>query len=694
MPYSLGIDLGTTRTTAAVYRPDRGSEPEAVTLGGRSAGLASVLHLGEDGSVLVGEAAEQRACSEPDRTLRGFLRRVGDETPCYVGGDAYPAEDLAAILIRWFYEHVSEQEGEAPEGVALTHPAGWGPHRTGLLAEAVRRVGLGAAVLLPAAEAAAASYAAQQRLPDGSHVAVYDLGGATFAATVLTKAGDEFTARGRPVSLDDLGGVDFDEAVLRHACASADADNAAAELSRDDPDVLAEFARLRSQSTEAKETLSAETAVDIPVALGGLRSTVRLVRGEFEQLIRPALGRTVDALGGALASAEVDADELAAVLLVGGSSRIPLVAELVAAEFGLTPTVRTDPDTTAAAGAALALAAQVEPAPHPEIAAESTREQQPVRPPVEGLLPAEQTDPGMESADPVAAGPLDAAEPPRRLSPAGSKRRYALAGGTAALLLAAGCGVLVTQGPAWFGAGHAGATSPPGSTSPPVVNAVPDQAGPGGARSGTHPRGNLRAGGAGNGGRHRAVPNGRHRAADGPKSVDVTRAGSEHLLARPDRGAASTPTRAGTHRIVRQSQPTSRSWHTSWSHAREWSEPPATSGASSGGETAAQGGRDTGTHRDETGKDGGHHTQSGETSSTDTPSSSGSGGQSSSGSGGSPGSGGAQSPGDEGTGQSPTTQSGSGTESPEPGGKHRSQSTEQHDSEANQSGAPAGSTTG
>ena len=125
-------------------------------------------------------------------------------------------------------------------------------------------------------------------------------------------------------------------------------------LDPDDPAVQTAVAGLRRECTAAKETLSADTEVMIPVLLPGLHTMVRLGRAEFEDMIRPAVAETVEALRRAVASAEVEPGDLDAVLLVGGSSRIPLVAQLVSAELGRPVAVDADPKAVVAAGAALA----------------------------------------------------------------------------------------------------------------------------------------------------------------------------------------------------------------------------------------------------------------------------------------------------------------------------------------------------
>jgi actin-like ATPase involved in cell morphogenesis len=360
--YQLGIDIGTTYTAAAVCRSSdhRWVEPETVTLGTRSATIPSVLFIAPDGSVVVGEAAERRALTDPGRVVREFKRRIGDPTPIVVGGQAWAPEDLSARLVRWVVDRVAEREGGAAACIALTHPASWGSHKKELLVNALAAQGLTVSFLAEP-QAAALHYATEERVAPGSTIAVYDLGGGTFDAAVVRKAdrsdaafgGVGFGLLGRPEGLDRLGGVDFDEVVFDHVRDGLPA--AFADLDDTDPRVLSAVARVRRECTEAKEALSADTDVSIPVLLPAASGSVRLHRSEFEGLIREQVEETVEALRKAVKSAGCAPEALTAVLLVGGSSRIPLVAQLVSDGLGRPVAVDTDPKNAIAKGAALSV---------------------------------------------------------------------------------------------------------------------------------------------------------------------------------------------------------------------------------------------------------------------------------------------------------------------------------------------------
>ena len=390
MTYWLGIDLGTTYTAAALCRPTVDElETHVVPLGSRSAAVPSVLFLAEDGSLVVGEGAQRRALTDPDRIVREFKRRVGDEIPLLVGGVPCHAHELAAVLVHWVWQRVTEREGELPEGVALTCPASWGPYKISLFEQAVQatRIGemtrLGSAEPLSEPQAAAISYASRERVEVGAHLAVYDLGGGTFDAAVVRKdSPTAFTVLGRPEGIDGLGGVTFDEMLFDHVCAAAGVP--LTQIDPNDPDIVPEVARLRRECTEAKEALSVDTDTTIAVSLGCVRQRVRVTRAEFEEMIQPELERTIETLHGALGSADVGADQVDAILLVGGSSRIPLVSQLISAEFGQAPAIDTDPKTAVAEGAARFLV----PAAPSALAAEEPVFQLPAVPPERPQVPS------------------------------------------------------------------------------------------------------------------------------------------------------------------------------------------------------------------------------------------------------------------------------------------------------------------
>ena len=346
--YALGVDLGTTFTAAATWR---NGHAEIASLGSRAAAVPSVVLLREDETFLTGETANRRGLSEPHRVAREFKRRFGDTTPILLGGVPYSAEALMAQLLRSVIDEVARREGGPASSICISHPANWGPYKTDLLRQAVRLANLEQPVSFTTEpEAAAVFYAQQQRIEPGAIVAVYDLGGGTFDAAVLRKTATGFEILGQPEGIERLGGIDFDAAVFNHV--SQALGGKLAELDEDDPTAVAAVARLREESVDAKEALSSDTDVTIPVLLPNVSTEVRLTRAELEAMVRPALYASIEALQRALRSAGVTPEQLHSVLLVGGSSRMPIVAQLVSAELGRPVAVDAHPKHAVALGAA------------------------------------------------------------------------------------------------------------------------------------------------------------------------------------------------------------------------------------------------------------------------------------------------------------------------------------------------------
>lgn len=354
MTYPLGVDIGTTYTAAALWRDGR---VQTVPLGDRANAVPSVLFLRDDDALLVGEAAVRRGTTEPGRQAREFKRRMGDDVPILLGGRGFSAHQLIGQVLRWVVDRVSELQGGPPDHVVLTHPAEWGDYRRGLLAEAARAVGLADAGLLPEPVAAATWYAAQERIEPGSLIGIYDFGGGTFDASVVRKTNTGVEIYGAAGGDDSIGGVDFDHALFRRVSASAGID--IDQLDVGDPVVAGALAQLFSSVVDAKEALSADVEAVVPVVLPGITRQVLITRAEFEELIRDQVFGTVGVFGQVVHRAGIDPAALHAVLLVGGSSRIPLVRQLLATELGIRVAVDAHPKYTVSLGAAIAAAPRI-----------------------------------------------------------------------------------------------------------------------------------------------------------------------------------------------------------------------------------------------------------------------------------------------------------------------------------------------
>ncbi|MGK5112759.1 Hsp70 family protein [Geodermatophilus sp. CPCC 205506] len=346
MEYYLGVDLGTTFVAAAVSHD---SNTEMFALGDRSTVIPAAVFARDDGALVTGDAAARRVVSNPDRVATEIKRRLGDPTPVLLGGSSYAVTDLLGALLQDVLTRVGAERGE-PGIVVLTHPANWGPFRRELFEEVPRFAGLSSALTVTEPEAAAAYYAATRQLEEGEVIAVYDLGGGTFDATVLQRVADGIEILGSPDGIERLGGTDFDEAILSFV--NHKSGGALNELDLGDPKTVVALSRLRQDCVLAKEALSLDTEVTIPVFLPTRHLDVPLTRAEFEDMIRAPVESTIGTLSRALRTAEVPPDRLSAVLLVGGSSRIPLIGRMIADELGRPTVVDTHPKHAVALGAA------------------------------------------------------------------------------------------------------------------------------------------------------------------------------------------------------------------------------------------------------------------------------------------------------------------------------------------------------
>jgi len=445
----LGIDIGTTYTAAAVAGA---TEVSMLSLGSDRAAVPTIVVLRDDGEVLVGEAADRRAATQPERTAREFKRRIGDPVPVVVGGTPYGAEALVAQVLRWVVAEATARRGSPPAAVALSHPASWSTYKTDLLRHAAQQAGLAEVTLITEPQAAAVHYAQESDLADGATVAVYDFGGGTFDAAVVRRTGTGWELLGVPEGLERFGGIDLDQAVFAHVDRALD--GMLGELDSSDPGVRSGLVRLRDECRRAKEALSTDTDTVVPVVLPTLSTDVRLTRAELESMARPRIAETVAALERAVASAGLSYGQLDRVLLVGGSSKMPLVAEMVHQATGVAVVADTNPKLAIAYGAALAGRAARQPVappppPPPPPVAPSTAAPDPVVSNVPAPVPAagwHAAAPPASVAPPtwpeVAPGPAVGIPAPASRSASGS-RTAVLVGGIGLLaVVAVGLGAL------------------------------------------------------------------------------------------------------------------------------------------------------------------------------------------------------------------------------------------------------------
>jgi molecular chaperone DnaK (HSP70) len=349
----LGIDFGTSNTVAMVRASGGRTRP---LLFDGSPLLPSAVYLPAEGEPLAGRDAERAARIDPAGFEPNPKRRI-DDGVVLLGERELPVHRLVGAVLDQVAAEASRQLGGPPDELWMTHPAGWGERRRSVLVAAARSAGLPTPRLVAEPVAAASYYTAVlgSAVPAGRALAIYDLGGGTFDATVVRRTPPGFEVLAEH-GLTDLGGLDFDHAIVEHL--------GGAYTSAADPERVEAWRRLVNPVEAvnrrgrallyddvrgAKETLSRTTSAD--VHLPGLGVDAHLTRDELEGLVRPYLAMTVSALAQTVAAARLTPADLVGIFLVGGSSRIPLAAHLIHTELGVPPTTLEQPETVVAEGA-------------------------------------------------------------------------------------------------------------------------------------------------------------------------------------------------------------------------------------------------------------------------------------------------------------------------------------------------------
>nr|WP_166661185.1 Hsp70 family protein [Actinoplanes brasiliensis] len=352
--FVLGVDLGTSHTVAMLRRPDGRTRP--LLFDGRPL-LPSAVYLDPGGRLHVGADALRLGHADPARLEPHPKRHVDADTVMLADGATVPVSSLLAALLEAVAREAVATAGFLPPA-RVTYPASWGGPRRAVLVEALGRAGWpDGTELLPEPVAAARYFAEVLRrpLPVGSSLAVFDFGGGTLDIAVVRHNGPgadfSVTASG---GADDLGGLDLDAALVDHLGKSLAGGEPAAWKALTDPVTLAQW-RARRQFWEdvrgAKEMLSRSPFAPVPVP--GVEHAVHLTRDEFEATADSLVRRGVAEAAAVIAAAGLQPPELAGLFLVGGSSRVPLVARLLHSELGIAPTVLEQPELPVAEGATL-----------------------------------------------------------------------------------------------------------------------------------------------------------------------------------------------------------------------------------------------------------------------------------------------------------------------------------------------------
>ena len=348
-----GIDLGTTNSAIATIGVD--GRPEVITGLSGAETTPSVVLLASPTDHLVGEGARRQARLYPEDVCSLVKRRMGDPDWRFVAhGQSWSAPAVSALILKSLISDAAFA-GEQVQRAVITVPAYFGDEERRATIQAGQYAGIEVAGVLSEPIAAALSYGFS-RLTDGlaaatpdETVLVYDLGGGTFDATVIELADRRISV----LAVDgdhQLGGADWDERIALHLSRAFCAENPDAEDPLDDS---AGSQALIIAAERAKHELTDALSTTVVVAHDGARSVITLTRAELEDLTGGLLQRTVDLVQSCLRAAEArGVHRVDRVLLVGGSSRMPMVARALSSALALTPEL-SDPDLAVARGAAI-----------------------------------------------------------------------------------------------------------------------------------------------------------------------------------------------------------------------------------------------------------------------------------------------------------------------------------------------------
>ncbi|TCJ17632.1 Fe-S protein assembly chaperone HscA [Flaviaesturariibacter flavus] len=360
----VGIDLGTTNSLIAIIHPATG-KPAVLREFDNSRLVPSIVHFGPGGTVSVGDEARQYLVTEPHNTIFSVKRLMGksykDVAPAAkyfsydiiddgtdnlvkvaVNGKFYTPIELSSFILKALKERAEHILKTPVNKAVITVPAYFNDAQRQATRDAGRLAGLDVLRIVNEPTAASLAYGIGLSREEEKVVAVYDLGGGTFDISILRISGGVFEVLSTHGDTY-LGGDDFDRAILHHWMEALGISEAALEADKS----LAQQLRLAAE--EAKKALSSEEAWSGTIG----DQPVTLNRKVFEELIAPLVNRTIESCRSALADAELTGADIAEVVMVGGSTRVPLVKEAVAKFFGRPVHNEVDPDEVVALGAAL-----------------------------------------------------------------------------------------------------------------------------------------------------------------------------------------------------------------------------------------------------------------------------------------------------------------------------------------------------
>ena len=345
----IGIDLGTTNSCVAVLE---GGEPTVIANAEGMRTTPSVVGFKKDGERLVGETAKRQAVTNPDRTISSIKRHMGENYKVTIDGKDYTPQDISAMILTKLKNDAESYLGEKVTEAVITVPAYFSDAQKQATKDAGKIAGLDVKRIINEPTAASLAYGLDKE--EGSHkILVYDLGGGTFDVSILELGDGVFEVLATNGDTH-LGGDDFDEVILNYL-----ADNFAKEHGVDLRADKMALQRLKEAAEKAKKELcgSQTTNINLPfitvTADGPLHMNEDLTRAKFDQLTGHLVERTIGPMKKAMADAGVSNSDIAKVILVGGSTRIPAVQEAVKKVTGKDPFKGINPDECVAIGAAI-----------------------------------------------------------------------------------------------------------------------------------------------------------------------------------------------------------------------------------------------------------------------------------------------------------------------------------------------------
>ncbi len=346
----IGIDLGTTYSAAAAVVAD---EAEVTPNSEGDYTTPSAVSFDEDdGTVIVGKEALVRAQTHPERTIRTIKRHMGDrDYTVEVDDEDYTPEQISALILQKVVRDAEDHLGMDVENAVITVPAYFGERQRQATKQAGEIAGLTVDRIINEPTAACLAYGLDEDENDSETALVYDLGGGTFDVTLVDLAYDIDTVEVIASNGDrQLGGEDWDE-VLAEWILDTFENDTGIDLN-DEPEALG---RIYSAAREAKESLSSSnsTRVNIPFLAPNENFEEQLTREEFNDLTEHLVDQTFDVCDELFDEVDMGVDDIDTVLLVGGSTRIPLVQERAADYFGQEPSKEVHPDEAVATGAAV-----------------------------------------------------------------------------------------------------------------------------------------------------------------------------------------------------------------------------------------------------------------------------------------------------------------------------------------------------